>query len=68
MKRDMTRLEQKEDTTLFKEWKEKKESSKASGDEAFWVRRRGRVVNIDSKSQGDNLQNGGLTPPPNKTE
>ena len=68
MKRDMTPLEQREDTTLFKEWKEKRDSSKASGDGAIWVRRRGKVVNIASKNRGDNLPTDDPTPPPNKTE
>ena len=49
MKRDMTPLEQKEDTALFKEWKEKKDQSKESGDGAVWIRRNGRVINIADK-------------------
>ena len=51
MKRDMTPLEQKEDTALFKEWKAKKDQSKESGDGAVWIRRHGRVINIADRIQ-----------------
>ena len=44
IKRDMTRLKQKEEAELYQEWKSKNEQSMAAGDGKKWIRRNGKVV------------------------
>ena len=47
MKRDMTPAERSEETKLYQQLKAKREESTASGDDnAFWVRRGNRILNI----------------------
>ncbi|KAA0198864.1 hypothetical protein HAZT_HAZT001690 [Hyalella azteca] len=46
--RDLTPLEWREDEALFREMKEKQEESRRWGDsDAVWVRKNGKVVNVD---------------------
>ena len=51
IKRDMTRLEQREDTELYREWKAKKDQSKAAGDNIKWIRKNGKVIQAQKKRQ-----------------
>ena len=47
VRKDMTRKEREEDNLLFEKLKMKQQEAKDSGDEnAKWIRRRGRLVNI----------------------
>lgn len=47
MKRDMTPTERSEETKLYQQLKAKREEATASGDDnAFWVRRGNRIINI----------------------
>ena len=51
MKRDMTRLEQKEDSDLYRELKAKKDQSKEAGDGIKWIRKNGRVIQAAKRKQ-----------------
>ena len=51
MRRDMTVAEREAEAALFKQWKEKVQNSKASGDGKIWIRRNGEVKEIKRRTE-----------------
>jgi ribonuclease D len=60
VRKDLTPTERKEEEVLYRQLREKQEESKAAGDDnARWIRKNGKIMNIGRyppKHQGENKE------------